>query len=183
VIKLQDVSYVRLGTADLDGATKFATDYLGLEISHCSKDAVYLKSDQREHTLCYFHGSPADQVAAFVSAFYKTLKWIATATTDEIVNTVPHEYFLGDREIYLKALKANLLVYSKTGLITRQGMNSALNMLATFDPELKGTKIDVEKTFDDRFVKKATVLLEDSNNAELETHDRRPEVDLETIRD
>jgi 2,3-dihydroxy-p-cumate/2,3-dihydroxybenzoate 3,4-dioxygenase len=65
VIKLQDVSYVRLGTADLDGATKFATDYLGLEISHCSKDAVYLKSDQREHTLCYFHGSPADQVAAF----------------------------------------------------------------------------------------------------------------------
>ena len=65
MIKLQDVSYVRLGTADLDGATKFATDYLGLEISHCSKDAVYLKSDQREHTLCYFHGSPADQVAAF----------------------------------------------------------------------------------------------------------------------
>jgi NitT/TauT family transport system substrate-binding protein len=122
-------------------------------------------------------------IQALVSAFYKTLKWIATATTDEIVNTVPHEYFLGDREIYLKALKANLLVYSKTGLITRQGMNSALNMLATFDPELKDTKIDLQKTFDDRFVKKATVLLEDSNNAELETDDRRPEVDLETIRD
>lgn len=65
MIKLQDVSYVRLGTADLDGATKFATDYLGLEISHRVKDAVYLKSDQREHTLCYFHGSPADQTAAF----------------------------------------------------------------------------------------------------------------------
>ena len=122
-------------------------------------------------------------IQALVSAFYKTLKWIATATTDEIVNTVPHEYFLGDREIYLKALKANLLVYSKTGLITRQGMNSVLNMLATFEPELKDTKIDLQKTFDDRFVKKATVLLEDSNNAELETDDRRPEIDLETIRD
>jgi 2,3-dihydroxy-p-cumate/2,3-dihydroxybenzoate 3,4-dioxygenase len=65
VIKLQDVSYVRLGTADLDSATTFATDYLGLEISHRSKDAVYLKSDQREHTLCYFHGSLADQTAGF----------------------------------------------------------------------------------------------------------------------
>ena len=65
MIKLQDVSYVRLGTADLDGATKFATDYLGLEIAHRSRDAVYLKSDQREHTLCYFSGSPADQAAAF----------------------------------------------------------------------------------------------------------------------
>ena len=30
MIKLQDVSYARLGTQDLDGATAFATDYLGL---------------------------------------------------------------------------------------------------------------------------------------------------------
>ena len=65
MIKLQDVSYVRLGTADLEGATNFATEYLGLEVSYRSKDAVYLKSDQREHTLCYFAGSPADQCAAF----------------------------------------------------------------------------------------------------------------------
>src|SRR5262245_42399096 len=65
MIELQDVSYVRLGTADLDGATTFATEYLGLEIAHRLKDSVYLKSDQREHTLCYFAGSPADQTAAF----------------------------------------------------------------------------------------------------------------------
>jgi 2,3-dihydroxy-p-cumate/2,3-dihydroxybenzoate 3,4-dioxygenase len=65
MIRLQDVSYVRLGTADLEGATTFATEYLGLEISYQTKDTVYLKSDQREHTLCYFAGSPADQTAAF----------------------------------------------------------------------------------------------------------------------
>jgi len=51
VINLQNVSYVRLGTADLDGATRFATNYLGLEISHLARNSVYLKSDQREHTL------------------------------------------------------------------------------------------------------------------------------------
>jgi 2,3-dihydroxy-p-cumate/2,3-dihydroxybenzoate 3,4-dioxygenase len=65
MIELQKVCYVRLGTADLDAATTFATDYLGLEISYRSKDAVYLKSDQREHTLCYFRGSPSDQAVAF----------------------------------------------------------------------------------------------------------------------
>jgi len=27
-------------------------------------------------------------------------------------------------------------------------------MLATFDPELEGAKIDVRKTFDDRYVKR-----------------------------
>src|SRR5215217_6936132 len=78
MIRLQDVSYVRLGTPDLDGATHFATDYLGLEISHRAKDAVYLKSDQREHTLCYFEGSAADQTAAFEVAERNDLDAAAT---------------------------------------------------------------------------------------------------------
>ncbi len=120
---------------------------------------------------------------ALVNALYKTLKWIATATTDEIVDTVPADYFLGDRAIYAKALKANLLVYSKTGIITRQGMNSALNMLATFDPDLKGAKVDVSKTFDDRFVRRAAVLFDDPTNTDLEKDERRPEIDLKAFRD
>jgi 2,3-dihydroxy-p-cumate/2,3-dihydroxybenzoate 3,4-dioxygenase len=65
MIKLQDVSYVRLGTRDLEGATHFATDYLGLEVSERGKGTVYFKSDAREHTLCYFEGDPADHTAAF----------------------------------------------------------------------------------------------------------------------
>jgi NitT/TauT family transport system substrate-binding protein len=120
---------------------------------------------------------------ALVNAFYKTLRWIATATTDEIVNTLPTDYFLGDREIYVKALKANLLVYSRTGIITRQGMNSALKMMATFDPDLKDKKIDLQKTFDDRFIKRATVLFDDPTNSDLETDERRPEIDINRIQD
>ena len=120
---------------------------------------------------------------ALVNAFYKTLRWIATATTDEIVNSVPPDYFLGDRAIYVKALKANLLVYSRTGIITRQGMDSALKMMATFDPDLKGKKIDLQTTFDARFIKRATVLFDDPTNSDLETDDRRPEIDLNRFQD
>lgn len=65
MIRLQDVSYVRLGTRDLEGATNFATEYLGLEVSERIKGAVYFKSDEREHTLCYFDGDPRDHTAAF----------------------------------------------------------------------------------------------------------------------
>ena len=96
---------------------------------------------------------------------------------------VAAEYFLGDRAIYVKALKANLLVYSRTGIITRQGMNSALKMMATFDPDLKDKKIDLRKTFDDRFIKRAAVLFDDPTNSDLEMDDRRPEIDLTTFRD
>lgn len=64
-IHLREVSYARLGTRDLEGATRYATTILGLEVSECSRGAVYFKSDQREHTLCYVEGDPAEQVVAF----------------------------------------------------------------------------------------------------------------------
>jgi NitT/TauT family transport system substrate-binding protein len=130
-----------------------------------------------------FIAANAETVQALVTAFYKTLKWIATATTDEIVNTVPPEYYLGDRDIYVRSLRSNLLVYSKTGVITPQGMRSALNMLAAFDPELAGARLDLRRTFDDRFIKRATVLFDDPDNATLENDDRRPQIDMQTIRD
>ena len=38
MIKLQDVSYVRLGTRDLEGAVSFATDFLGLEIAERTRE-------------------------------------------------------------------------------------------------------------------------------------------------
>ena len=130
-----------------------------------------------------FIAANPNTIQALVNAFYQTLKWIATATTDEIVNTIPQEYFFGDRDIYVKALRANLLVYSKTGMITPAGMKSARDMLVTFDPELKSADINLQKTFDDRFVKRATVLFDDPNDASLENDDRRPEIDLRSTRD
>ena len=120
---------------------------------------------------------------ALVNALYKTLKWIATATTDEIISNVPQDYFLGDRDIYAKALRSNLLVYSKTGVVTAQGMKSAFNMLAAFDPELIGAKIDLQKTFDPRFIRRAIALFDDPNNVSLENDDRRPEIDLRATQD
>jgi NitT/TauT family transport system substrate-binding protein len=164
-----------------DGAIRIIADSrfprVNYEIFGGTNPAAVLYAKQE------FIAANPNTVQALVNAFYKTLKWIATATTDEIVDTVPADYFLGDRAIYVKALKANLLVYSKTGIITRQGMNSALNMLATFDPDLKGAKIDLQRTFDDRFIRRATVLFDDPTNSDLENDERRPDVDLKAFRD
>lgn len=65
MIELRDITYVRLGTRDLEGATRYATDILGLEVAERSGRSVYFRSDAREHTLCYFEGDPTDHVAAF----------------------------------------------------------------------------------------------------------------------
>jgi NitT/TauT family transport system substrate-binding protein len=92
---------------------------------------------------------------ALVNAFYKTLKWLEKATPEEIAATVPEDYYLGDKPLYIAAVKANKPVYSLTGVISPEGMKSAADMLLAFDDELKNAKIDLAKTFDERFVKKA----------------------------
>jgi 2,3-dihydroxy-p-cumate/2,3-dihydroxybenzoate 3,4-dioxygenase len=111
MIKLQNVSYVRLGTQDLDGAVTFATLYLGLEIAYAARDAIYLKSDQREHTLCYFAGSPADQTVAFEVGERADLEAAAAE-----LDSLGHEVRLGsDAEAELRCVKSFIGFKDPTG--------------------------------------------------------------------
>lgn len=108
---------------------------------------VYLKQD-------FIEKNP-NTVQAIVNAFHKTLKWLETATTDDIVATVPEAYYLGDRSLYERAVEASRETYSRTGIIPEDGMKSALDMLVQFDEELAKANVDLSKTFTDTFVKKA----------------------------
>ena len=92
---------------------------------------------------------------ALVNAFYKTLKWLEQASPEQVAATVPEEYWLGDKALYIAAVKASKPTYSLDGIIPAAGMRSANDMLVAFDDELKAAKVDLARTFDDRFVKKA----------------------------
>ena len=78
---------------------------------------------------------------------------IAKAKPDEIAAAVPEAYFLGDKPLYLQAVKASMETYSRTGIISADGMKSAHDMLKQFDAEIAAANIDLNKTFDDRFIK------------------------------
>lgn len=65
MIELKEISYVRLGTPDLEMAEKFATDCLGLEVGDRSKKDLYLRSNDLAHTLCYSEGDPDQQTVGF----------------------------------------------------------------------------------------------------------------------
>lgn len=108
---------------------------------------VYFKTD--------FIAKNPVTVQHVVNAFYKAIKWLEKASPEDITKTVPEEFWLGDKALYTAAVKASQPMYSKTGVITPQGMQNGLNLLLQFDPEMKDAKIDLSKTFDDRFVKKA----------------------------
>jgi 2,3-dihydroxy-p-cumate/2,3-dihydroxybenzoate 3,4-dioxygenase len=65
MIQLKDVSYVRLGSPDLESAESFATTCLGLQIAERGGKALYFRSDERGHTLCYSEGDPRNQAVGF----------------------------------------------------------------------------------------------------------------------
>jgi len=70
MIHLHDIRYIRLGTRDIEGATRYATTILGLQQGARTGNpkngqAVYFRSDGRDHTLVYFDGDPRDHTAGF----------------------------------------------------------------------------------------------------------------------
>jgi NitT/TauT family transport system substrate-binding protein len=177
-LKPTDASYIGVGTGgsavagiqkgELDAISNIDPVITKLEQDGSIK--VVAESRTEEGTRAIFGGSnPAavlyikqefieknpNTVQALVNAFYKTLKWLEKATPEQVAATVPEDYFLGDKPLYIAAVKANRAVYSITGVIPAAGMQSAADMLLAFDDELKSAKLDLAKTFDDRFVKKA----------------------------
>ncbi|WP_341908879.1 ABC transporter substrate-binding protein [Ferrovibrio terrae] len=90
---------------------------------------------------------------ALVNAFHKALVWLSTAKPEDVAATVPEAYYLGDKPLYLAAVKNSMETYSRTGLISADGMKSAYNMLAQFDEGLAKANLDLNKTFTDKFVK------------------------------
>lgn len=82
MIELLDLRYVRLGTRDLGAADRFARQVVGLEAVRNEAGARYYRSDQRDHTLVYFDGDPADHTVGFELRDAVALDAAAAALSD-----------------------------------------------------------------------------------------------------
>ncbi|HEV2932161.1 MAG TPA: VOC family protein [Streptosporangiaceae bacterium] len=56
MITLTDIAYVRSGVADLDAATRFATEIVGLELAAPEVGVAHLRADHRHHCLALVEG-------------------------------------------------------------------------------------------------------------------------------
>lgn len=95
-------------------------------------------------------------VQKVVDAFVEALKWIASHSADDIAKLMPEEYALGNRPVYVKALEISKAMYSPDGQFVPGAVETAEAVLKVFDPAVAGATIDLKKTYDDRFVKKAS---------------------------
>lgn len=95
-------------------------------------------------------------VQKLVNAYVKTLKWIHTHSPAQIAAKMPVDYYKGvGMPAYVKALKGEMGMYDPTGLMPADGPATVLHVLSSFNPDIKGQKIDLSKTYTDEFVKNA----------------------------
>jgi NitT/TauT family transport system substrate-binding protein len=92
---------------------------------------------------------------ALVNAFVRGLRWMTTHSADEIAAVMPEEYALGNKPLYVQAIKNSLPMFSPDGRFTREGAETAYAVLKAFDPDVRNAKIDVSASYTDAFVEKA----------------------------
>ncbi|MFZ0127491.1 MAG: ABC transporter substrate-binding protein [Xanthobacteraceae bacterium] len=94
-------------------------------------------------------------VQALVNAFVRGLAFMRSHSPEEVAAVVPEEYALGDKPLYVQAIKKSLPMFSPDGRFAREGAETAYSVLKAFDPDVRNAKIDLAATYTDRFVEKA----------------------------
>ncbi len=82
-----------------------------------------------------------------VNALSATHKWISSHTPEQITEQMPPDYYAGDKNLYLTALKGEVGMYSPDGKMPKGGPEFVLSVLQQFDDNVKDKQIDLSKTY------------------------------------
>ncbi|WP_372527712.1 ABC transporter substrate-binding protein [Piscinibacter sp.] len=92
------------------------------------------------------------QVQKLANALVKTLKYIDTHTPEQIAAELPSEYHVGERAMYVEALRASKSMFTVDGRMPASGPETVLKVLKVANRLVKGKTIDLSKTFATEFV-------------------------------
>jgi NitT/TauT family transport system substrate-binding protein len=93
------------------------------------------------------------EVQKLANAFVKTLKYIATHSAADIADHMPKDFYVGDKDGYVKALDEGKAMFTPDGVMPEDGPKTVLAVLSAFSKNVKGKQIDLAKTYTDEFVK------------------------------
>src|SRR3954454_11147975 len=95
------------------------------------------------------------ETQALTNAILATLKWIHSHTPEEIMAKMPDGLVGADKALYLAALKNTIPMYSTPGRMDPKGAQAVLDVFSQSSPEVKNAKIDLSKTYTNKFVEAA----------------------------
>jgi NitT/TauT family transport system substrate-binding protein len=92
---------------------------------------------------------------AVVNAMVRAVLWLRSASVDDVIATVPREYYGADLALYRGSLLKNKEAFSLDGRFSLEGAQNVHKVLAQFVPEVQKAKIDLAATFDNTFADRA----------------------------
>ena len=92
------------------------------------------------------------EIQALTNAILATLKWIHSHSAEEVMAKMPENLVGPDKALYLAALKNTIPMYSTTGKMDPKGAQAVLDVFSQSSPEVKNAKIDLSKTYTNKFV-------------------------------
>ena len=96
-----------------------------------------------------------DVAQALSDAVVHALKWLQTAGLTDILKTVPAQYWLGDRAIYLGAFEKLRESYALDGLIAGDAVMNAWRAHARLPGRLSSARLSVGQTYTNTFAMKS----------------------------
>ncbi|TCR85292.1 NitT/TauT family transport system substrate-binding protein [Rhizobium sp. BK376] len=101
--------------------------------------------------------SHPDAVQKLANALVHALQFISRHSAEEIASHLPHDFFAGDKELYVKALEAGKAMFTPDGRMPEGGPQRVLSVLSQFNDNVRGKQIDLNRTFTNRFVDQVTL--------------------------
>jgi NitT/TauT family transport system substrate-binding protein len=110
-------------------------------------DCLYAKID--------FVKANPNTAQAIANAIVHAMQWLKTASIDDIIASLPKDYYQADEALYRKSLEKNLSAFQWDGIVSGDAVRNVWKAISILEPELKDAKVDFEKTYDNAIVEKA----------------------------
>jgi NitT/TauT family transport system substrate-binding protein len=110
-------------------------------------DCLYAKID--------FVKANPNTAQAIANAIVHAMQWLKTASIDEIIRSLPPEYYQADEKLYRKSLEKNLAAFQWDGIVSGDAVRNVWKAISILEPELKDAKVDFEKTYDNALIERA----------------------------
>lgn len=110
-------------------------------------DCLYARTD--------FVKANPNTAQAVSNALVRAMQWLKTASIDDIVASIPADYYKGDEALYRKSLEQNISAFQWDGIVTPEAADNVLKTISVMDPALKSANLDIPRTYDNSLVERA----------------------------
>ena len=110
-------------------------------------DCLYAKID--------FVKANPNTTQAIANAIVHSMQWLKTASIDDIIKSLPPDYYQADEKLYRKSLEKNLAAFQWDGIVSNEAVASVWKAISILEPELKSAKVEFDKTYDNKLVERA----------------------------